>query len=77
MANSNYCLRWHNHVPNFVSVFSDLLNNECLVDVTLATEGKYIQAHKVVLSACSSYFKVFMIETIPAFHKFFCIARIN
>lgn len=53
-----YCLRWNNHQPNFISVFSSLLNNESLVDVTLAAEGRHLQAHKVVLSACSSYFQV-------------------
>lgn len=58
MANAEYCLRWNNHLPNIISVFSSLLTNECLVDVTLAAEGKYLQAHKVVLSACSSYFQV-------------------
>jgi hypothetical protein len=50
--------RWNNHQPNFISVFSSLLLNETLVDVTLAAEGRQLQAHKVVLSACSSYFQV-------------------
>ncbi|XP_066156777.1 protein tramtrack, alpha isoform isoform X2 [Euwallacea fornicatus] len=57
MTMQQYCLRWNNHQPNFISVFSSLLNNESLVDVTLAAEGKHLQAHKVVLSACSSYFQ--------------------
>ncbi|XP_030753389.1 longitudinals lacking protein, isoforms H/M/V-like isoform X2 [Sitophilus oryzae] len=57
MAMQQYCLRWNNHQPNFISVFSSLLSNESLVDVTLAAEGKHLQAHKVVLSACSSYFQ--------------------
>lgn len=58
MTMHQYCLRWNNHQPNFISVFSSLLNNESLVDVTLAAEGRHLQAHKVVLSACSSYFQV-------------------
>ncbi|KAF5306435.1 hypothetical protein FQR65_LT07347 [Abscondita terminalis] len=57
MTMQQYCLRWNNHQPNFISVFSSLLNNESLVDVTLAAEGRHLQAHKVVLSACSSYFQ--------------------
>lgn len=58
MTMQQYCLRWNNHQPNFISVFSSLLNSESLVDVTLAAEGRHLQAHKVVLSACSSYFQV-------------------
>jgi hypothetical protein len=77
-------LKWSNHSPNFISVFSQLLNSESLVDVTLAADGKTIQgtfliihftlhqfsyekklyfhyfpAHRVVLSACSTYFQVY------------------
>ena len=36
-------LKWSNHSPNFISVFSQLLNSESLVDVTLAAGGKTIQ----------------------------------
>jgi hypothetical protein len=61
MTMQQYCLRWNNHQPNFISVFSSLLNSESLVDVTLAAEGRHLQAHKVVLSACSSYFQVSII----------------
>ncbi|XP_014290217.1 protein bric-a-brac 2 isoform X1 [Halyomorpha halys] len=57
MAVQQFCLRWNNHQPNFISVFTNLLTNETLVDVTLAAEGKQLQAHKVVLSACSTYFQ--------------------
>ncbi|XP_025603046.1 longitudinals lacking protein, isoforms H/M/V isoform X4 [Athalia rosae] len=57
MSMQQFCLRWNNHQPNFISVFSNLLNNETLVDVTLAAEGQHLQAHKVVLSACSTYFQ--------------------
>lgn len=58
MSMQQYCLRWNNHQPNFISVFSSLLNSESLVDVTLSAEGRHLQAHKLVLSACSSYFQV-------------------
>ena len=51
-------IHWRNHSPNFVSVFTQLLNSESLVDVTLSADGKQIQAHRVVLSACSNYFQV-------------------
>jgi len=54
-----YCLRWNNHQPNLVSFFTNLLSKESFVDVTLvSSEGRKIQAHKLVLSACSPYFQV-------------------
>lgn len=52
-----FSLRWNNHPVNLVSVFTGLYQAESLVDVSLAAEGKHLQAHKVVLSACSDYFQ--------------------
>ena len=53
-----YCLRWSNYQSNLTSVFDHLLQTESFVDVTLTTdEGQAVKCHKVVLSACSTYFK--------------------
>lgn len=52
-----FCLRWNNFQTNFTSQFEVLRAEEDFVDVTLACEGKRIKAHKLVLSACSPYFK--------------------
>lgn len=63
MGSEHYCLRWNNHQSNLLGVFSQLLRDESLVDVTLAcSEGTTIRAHKVVLSACSSYFQTLFID---------------
>lgn len=63
MGSEHYCLRWNNHQNNLLGVFSQLLHDESLVDVTLAcSEGHSIRAHKVVLSACSSYFQSLFID---------------
>uniref|UniRef100_A0A1L8DD61 Putative longitudinals lacking protein isoform x1 n=1 Tax=Nyssomyia neivai TaxID=330878 RepID=A0A1L8DD61_9DIPT len=67
MSVQQFCLRWNNHQPNFISVFSSLLHNETLVDVTLAADGSQLQAHKVVLSACSTYFES-LFTTNPCRH---------
>jgi len=52
-----FSLRWNNHPVNLVTVFTGLYQAKSLVDVSLAAEGKHLQAHKVVLSACSDYFQ--------------------
>lgn len=51
------CLRWNSYHSNMQATFPSLLNNEQFVDVTLACEGRSIKCHKVMLSACSSYFE--------------------
>ncbi|KAG1654690.1 Protein bric-a-brac 2 [Nymphon striatum] len=57
MDGQQFCLRWNNHQTNLLSVFDKLLLKESFVDVTLACEGKYVKAHKMVLSACSPFFE--------------------
>ncbi|XP_047543653.1 protein bric-a-brac 2-like isoform X1 [Vanessa atalanta] len=62
-----YSLRWNNHQPNFISMFGTLLATKNLVDVTLAAEGQHLVAHKVVLSACSTYFHSLFVDN-PSHH---------
>lgn len=57
-SDQQFCLRWNNHQSTLISVFDTLLENEKLVDCTLAADGQYLKAHKVVLSACSPYLEV-------------------
>ncbi|KAJ6640024.1 Protein tramtrack, alpha isoform [Pseudolycoriella hygida] len=48
---------WYCNQSNLISSFTSLLRYDALVDVTLAAEGRHLKAHKVVLSACSTYFE--------------------
>ncbi|XP_044262656.1 protein tramtrack, beta isoform-like isoform X23 [Tribolium madens] len=57
MASEQFSLCWDNFHKNMSSGMNSLLENEDLVDVTLAVEGKYLKAHKMVLSVCSPYFR--------------------
>lgn len=57
MAADHFCLRWNNYQSNMVSELDSLRSDEDLVDVTLSCEGQLLKAHKVILSACSSYFR--------------------
>ncbi|XP_008198845.1 protein tramtrack, beta isoform isoform X7 [Tribolium castaneum] len=57
MASEQFSLCWDNFHKNMSTGMNSLLENEDLVDVTLAVEGKYLKAHKMVLSVCSPYFR--------------------
>jgi len=58
MANEeNFCLKWSDFESNLSKAFSQLKNDEDFFDVTLACDGNMVQAHKVILSACSPYFR--------------------
>ncbi|XP_021914812.1 broad-complex core protein isoforms 1/2/3/4/5-like isoform X5 [Zootermopsis nevadensis] len=52
-----FSLRWNNFHNNLTAGFHALLQEEDLVDVTLAAGGQFVHAHKIVLSVCSPYFK--------------------
>lgn len=53
--NEQLCLKWKTHQITIVSAFDALLQNGTLVDCTLAAEGQFLGAHKLVLSACSPF----------------------
>lgn len=57
-----FSLKWNNHTSHLLGVFHSLLQSESLVDVTLSCDGQTIRAHKLVLSACSPYFKTLFEE---------------
>lgn len=57
MAPEQFSLCWDNFHKNMSSGLNALLENEDLVDVTLAVDGKFVKAHQMVLSVCSPYFK--------------------
>ncbi|XP_030765986.1 protein abrupt-like isoform X2 [Sitophilus oryzae] len=57
VTSEQFSLRWNNFHSNLKSGFHELLQQADMVDVTLAVDGHFLQAHKVVLSICSPYFK--------------------
>lgn len=52
-----FSLKWNNFQKNVSSQFEKLREDEDLVDVTFACDGKMIGVHKLILFACSPYFK--------------------
>lgn len=71
-----FCLRWNNYQSNLTNVFDQLLQSESFVDVTLACDGRSIKAHKMVLSACSPYFRQLFFEN-PCQHPIIILKDIN
>jgi len=56
----NFCLRWNDFAENVSGAFKELRTESDFFDVTLActdSGSKTLQAHKVILSACSNFFK--------------------
>ena len=52
-----FCLKWNDFESNISSSFKDIKDEKDFMDVTLACEESQVTAHKVVLSACSSFFR--------------------
>lgn len=58
-----FSLRWNNYVSHVTEAFNVLRFENDLVDVTLCCDGGKIKAHKMLLSACSNYFRQVFKET--------------
>jgi hypothetical protein len=57
MSSEKFCLRWNDFERNISSAFRDIRDEKEFFDITLACDDEQLQAHKVILSACSPFFK--------------------
>eukprot|EP00092_Neocalanus_flemingeri_P018778 GFUD01020336.1.p1 GENE.GFUD01020336.1~~GFUD01020336.1.p1 ORF type:complete len:341 (-),score=61.96 GFUD01020336.1:85-1107(-) len=57
MGSEKFCLRWNDFENNISSAFRELRDDKDFFDVTIACDEEQIQAHKVILSACSPFFR--------------------
>jgi len=57
MSSEKFCLRWNDFERNISSAFKDIRDEKEFFDITIACEDEQLQAHKVILSACSPFFK--------------------
>ncbi|CAG2053025.1 unnamed protein product [Timema podura] len=67
-SEQQYSLRWNDFHASILSSFRHLRDEEDFVDVTLACDGCSFTAHKVVLSACSPYFRRLLKVANPCQH---------
>ncbi|XP_050076865.1 protein tramtrack, alpha isoform isoform X1 [Anopheles maculipalpis] len=56
-SEQQYALKWNDFQSSILSSFRHLRDEEDFVDVTIACDSRSFTAHKVVLSACSPYFR--------------------
>jgi len=56
-SSEKFCLRWNDFESNISVAFRELREDKDFFDVTLACDDDQIQAHKVILSACSPFFR--------------------
>ncbi|CAL8087931.1 unnamed protein product [Orchesella dallaii] len=56
-AAQQFSLRWNNYSQHIVTALEELRVDDELTDVTLSCEGQRVKAHKLLLSACSVFFK--------------------
>jgi len=57
MTSEKFCLRWNDFESNISIAFRELRDDKDFFDVTLACDDEQLQAHKVILSACSPFFR--------------------
>jgi len=56
-STEKFCLRWNDFEANISSAFRDLKEEKDFSDVTLVCADQQVEAHKVILAACSPFFK--------------------
>ena len=58
-SSDKFCLRWNSFESNISSSFQELRNDSEFFDVTLCCDNgvDIVQAHKVILAACSPFFR--------------------
>ena len=53
----NFCLRWNDFETNLSAAFREIREEKDFFDCTLSCGSRQIQAHKLILSACSPFFR--------------------
>lgn len=56
-SSEKFCLKWNEFEANIGVAFRELREDNDFFDVTLACDDEQVQAHKVIISACSPFFR--------------------
>ena len=70
MNSQKFCLKWDGFQGTVTSLFDQLRHDGELVDITLCCEGQRVPAHRMMLSACSPYFRqLLQVSILAAFMR--------
>jgi hypothetical protein len=56
-GNEKFCLRWNDFESNISVAFREIREEKDFFDCTISCGARQIQAHKLILSACSPFFR--------------------
>jgi len=59
-SSEKFCLKWNDFEKNISGAFREIREDKDFFDVTLACDDDQLQAHKVILSACSPFFRTIL-----------------
>merc|ERR1712083_649025 len=59
-AGEKFCLRWNDFESNISVAFREIREEKDFFDCTLSCGERQIQAHKIILSACSPFFRTIL-----------------
>jgi len=57
MTSEKFCLRWNDFESHVSGSFREIRDSKDFFDVTLVCGEEQVQAHKVIISACSPFFR--------------------
>ena len=63
-----FLLKWNDHHNSFFVIMEELCASELLTDVTLACGGQIFETHKIMLCACSNFFRQILTKPRPDRH---------
>jgi len=57
MGTEKFCLKWNDFESNISLAFRDIREEKDFFDCTLSCGARQVQAHKIILAACSPFFR--------------------
>jgi hypothetical protein len=72
----NFCLRWNDFENNISSSFRELRDDKDFFDITLVCDDNQLEADKVILSACSPFFRT-VLKKNPHQHPLLYLKGVN